>query len=39
MRFYTAAEIFTGFLCSGYRELSDTLLYSYQDSLDYDNSY
>ncbi|MBA0881211.1 hypothetical protein Goshw_024388 [Gossypium schwendimanii] len=39
MRFYTGTEILTGFLCSGYGELSDTFLYSYQDSLDHDNSY
>ncbi|MBA0873717.1 hypothetical protein Goshw_006123 [Gossypium schwendimanii] len=39
MRFYTGAEIFTRFLCSGYGEPSDTLLYSYQDSLNHYNSY
>ncbi|MBA0876115.1 hypothetical protein Goshw_001823 [Gossypium schwendimanii] len=39
MRFYTGTEILTRFLCSGYGELLDTLLYSYQDSLDHDNSY
>ncbi|MBA0636080.1 hypothetical protein Godav_022303, partial [Gossypium davidsonii] len=39
MRFYTSAKILTGFLCSEYRELSDMLLYSYQYSLDHDNSY
>ncbi|MFQ6663877.1 hypothetical protein Gotur_031204, partial [Gossypium turneri] len=31
MRYYTGAEILTGFLCSGYGELLDMLLYSYQD--------
>ncbi|MBA0876717.1 hypothetical protein Goshw_005727 [Gossypium schwendimanii] len=39
MRFYTGAEILTGFLCLEYRELLDMLFYSYQDSLDHDNSY
>ncbi|MBA0881354.1 hypothetical protein Goshw_021692 [Gossypium schwendimanii] len=38
MRFYTGVEILIGFLCSRYGELSDTLLYSYQDNTDHDNS-
>ncbi|MFQ6657636.1 hypothetical protein Gotur_027230 [Gossypium turneri] len=39
MRFYTDTEILTGFFYLGYGELLDMLLYSYQDSLDHDNSY
>ncbi|MBA0754856.1 hypothetical protein Gogos_019916 [Gossypium gossypioides] len=39
MKFYTGAGVLTGFLCLGYRELSDTLLYLYQGSIDHDNSY
>ncbi|MBA0878076.1 hypothetical protein Goshw_015004 [Gossypium schwendimanii] len=39
MRFYTDTEILTGFHCLEYEELSNMLLYLYQDSLDHDNSY
>ncbi|MBA0633945.1 hypothetical protein Godav_025734, partial [Gossypium davidsonii] len=39
MRYCTDVEISTGFLCSGYGELSDMLPYSYPGSIDHDNSY
>ncbi|MBA0877369.1 hypothetical protein Goshw_001422 [Gossypium schwendimanii] len=39
MRYCSGVEILIGFLYLGYKELSDMLLYSYQDNTDHDNSY